>query len=203
MAATAPLEGDPFDVNNKRVYGIIKQLILEGPAWAYIMDNINHVKDGRATWLVLRLHYEGESFLNKQKEEAYRTVENLHYKGEHSTFTFEHFSGLLTKAYNDLQRYGDPIIESKKVRDLLNKISNPKLERAKQAIRINPDYKNNFTMAINFIAESVDTLDHVKTKGISGLTRGTASTQGRGNNGNNGHFQQYNRASGRGYQNNA
>jgi hypothetical protein len=99
------------------VYGIVKQLILDGPAWAYITSQIDRTKDGRAAWKALQAHSEGESYMNKQKEEAYQIVENLHYKGERATFTFEHFTGQLTKAYNDLQRYGEPIIESKKVRD--------------------------------------------------------------------------------------
>jgi hypothetical protein len=96
LIATAPLEGDQFDIDNERVFGIIKHLILEGPAWAYISDGINRSKDGWAAWIALRSHYEGESFLNKQKEEAYKTIEGLHYKGERTTFTFEHFTGLLT-----------------------------------------------------------------------------------------------------------
>jgi len=74
----------------------IKQLILEGPAWAYITNNIDKSKNGRAAWLALRGHYEGESFLNKQKEDTYRTLEKSHYKGERATFTFEHFASILT-----------------------------------------------------------------------------------------------------------
>jgi hypothetical protein len=64
--ATAPLLGDQFNLDNVRVYGIVKQLILEGPAWAYITSIIDHSKNGRAAWLALRTHYEGDSFLNKQ-----------------------------------------------------------------------------------------------------------------------------------------
>jgi hypothetical protein len=67
MIATAPLTGDQYDIDNECVFGIIKQLILEGPAWAYITDAVNRAKDGREAWLVLRAHYEGESFLNKPK----------------------------------------------------------------------------------------------------------------------------------------
>jgi hypothetical protein len=121
---------------------IIKEslaLTFEGPAWLYITENLNQTKDGRGTWLALHAHYEGESFLNKQKEEAYKTIKGLHYKGGHTTFTFEHFTGILTKSYYDLQCFGKPVLKSKKVRDLLTKISDPKLESAKQAIRINVD----------------------------------------------------------------
>jgi hypothetical protein len=187
MIATAPLLGDQFHLDNERVYGIIKQLILEGPAWAYITSDIDRSKNGRAAWLALRAHYEGESFLNKQKEDAYKAIDMVHYKGERSTFTFEHFTGILTKAYNDLQRYGEPVLESKKVRDLLIKISDPKLESAKQAIRINVIYKNDFALAVNFLAESVETLDKNKTRIIGEVTQGAL---GRAGNGRGGRFPQ-------------
>jgi hypothetical protein len=194
--STTPLEGDLYDLDNERVYAIVKHLILEGPGWAYITNVIDRSKDGRAAWLALRAHYEGESYMNKQKKDAYRLIEHLHYKGERATFTFEHFSGQLTKAYNDLQRYNEPILESKKVRDLLNIISDPKLESAKQAIRINPTYKNNFSMALNFLAESVDTQVGSKTYMISSLQQGGRGTHRgyhgrsnpRGGRGRFGHF---------------
>jgi hypothetical protein len=181
--AAAPLNGFQYDLDNERVYGIVKQLILEGPAWAYITSTIDRAKDGRGAWLALRAHYEGESFLTKQKEEAYKCLETVHYKGERATFTFEHFTGLLTKAYNDLQRYGEPILESKKVRDLLAKITDPKLESAKQAIRITSTYKNDFSMAVNFLAESVETFDRVKTRTISHISQSSTSA-----NSNRGRF---------------
>jgi hypothetical protein len=110
--------------------------------------------------------------MNKQKEDAYKLIEHLHYKGERATFTFKHFSGQLTKAYNDLQQYNEPILESKRVKDLLNKIKDPKLKSAKQAICINPAYKNDFSMALNFLAESVDTQVGSKTRMISGVQQG-------------------------------
>ena len=48
IVATTPHEGDQYDLDNERVYGIIKQLILEGPAWAYIPPRIDWEKDGCA-----------------------------------------------------------------------------------------------------------------------------------------------------------
>ncbi len=192
LIATAPLAGNQFDLDNERVYGIIKQLVLEGPAWAYITGGIDRAKNGRAAWLALRGHYEGESFLNKQKEETYKAIEAAHYKGERATFTFEHFSGILTKSYNDLQRYGEPVLEAKKVRDLLTKITDPKLESAKQAVRINAAYKNSFDLAINFLAESVETLDRAKPRMI-----GETQTLGRGR-GNGNHTGRWTGRSGRG-----
>jgi hypothetical protein len=127
IVATAPLQGDQYDLDNERVYGVIKQLILEWTAWSSITADIDHIKDGRRAWMSLRNHYKGESFLNKQKEDAYKALDVVHYKGERSTFTFEHFADIMTKAYNDLQHYGEPVLETKKVRDLLAKVTDPRL----------------------------------------------------------------------------
>lgn len=149
LISMTPLKVDQYNLDNGRVYGLVKQLILEEPGWSNITNTINRIKGGRAAWLVLRAHYEGDSYINKQKEDAYKMIESLHYKGELATFTFEHFSGQLTKAYNDLQRYNEPILESKKVRGLLNKVMDPELESAKQAIHVNPQHKNDFSMALS------------------------------------------------------
>lgn len=101
----AALHGPQFDKDNERVYGIIKQLILEVLAWSFI--------------------------------------------------TFEHLINILTKAYNDLQCFGEPVLEAKKVGDLLVKITDPRLEAVKQTVKITAGYKYNFAAAVNFLAESV------------------------------------------------
>jgi hypothetical protein len=201
IIATAPLLGDQYNLDNERVYGIVKQLTLEGPAWSYITSDVDRAKNGRAAWMALRAHYEGESFLNKQKEDAYKAIDVVHYKGERSTFTFEHFTGILTKAYNDLQCYGEPVLESKKVRDLLSKIADPKLESCKQAICINNTYKNNFSLAVNFLAESVETVDKSKTRFVGEISQinntRLSINRGRGRHNNNGRNSQSRSQSGR------
>jgi hypothetical protein len=167
IVATAPLVGNQYDLDNKRVYSVIKQLVLEGPAWSYIAADIDHAKDGWRAWLASCGHYKGKSFLNKQKEDAYKALDVVHYKGERSTFAFEHFAGIMTKAYNNLQSYGEPVLESKKVWDLLTKVTDPRLESAKQAIHINDAYKNNFSMEVNFLAQSVEPLEKTQRRMVA------------------------------------
>ncbi len=87
LIQNAALNGMQYDRDNERVYGILKQLILEGPAWSFITPAIDRTANGRAAWLALRAHYEGESFTTKQKEEAYAALDAVHYKGERMTFT--------------------------------------------------------------------------------------------------------------------
>lgn len=72
--AIAPLTGDDFQRDNVRVYGIIKQLVLEGPGRSYIMT-YDTTSNGRAAWLSLVAHFEGESYRNRNLEDAYVTLE--------------------------------------------------------------------------------------------------------------------------------
>jgi hypothetical protein len=59
--AMAPLTGEAFLRDNAKVYGIIKQLVLEGPGRSYILP-FDSISGGRQAWLALRAHYEGEGF---------------------------------------------------------------------------------------------------------------------------------------------
>jgi hypothetical protein len=36
LVATIPIDSDLYNLDNKRIYAIIKKLILEGPGWSYI-----------------------------------------------------------------------------------------------------------------------------------------------------------------------
>jgi hypothetical protein len=66
--ANAPLTGYAFNQDNQRVFGMIKQLTLNGVAFSYIDNEINR-KNGHEAWLTLRQHYEGEAQVNRQKDE--------------------------------------------------------------------------------------------------------------------------------------
>jgi hypothetical protein len=155
--AIAPLVGDDFQRDNTRVYGIIKQLVLEGPGRSYILP-FDKTSNGRATWLSLTAHFEGESYRNRNVEEAYATLESLHYEGERRGFTFEKFVEKHNKAYLELERYGEPVLETKKVRDLIRHINSPELTAAVQQVKANPAFLANFQQAVNFIVLSVPTV---------------------------------------------
>jgi len=58
LVALAPLNGSSYQPDNARVYGIIKQLVLEGPGRTFIM-RYDTSADGQGAWLALRAHYDG------------------------------------------------------------------------------------------------------------------------------------------------
>ncbi len=88
--ALVPLQGPDFQRDNVRVYGIIKQLVLEGPGRSYIMP-FDRANDGRGAWLSLVAHFEGDSYPNRNVEDAYTMLESIHYEGERKGFNFEKF----------------------------------------------------------------------------------------------------------------
>ncbi len=82
MVLRSPLTGLQHDRDNEHVYLLIKQWILDGPAWSFITPELDRIKDGHAAWLALRARYEGEAYMNRQREEALATLDKIHYKGE-------------------------------------------------------------------------------------------------------------------------
>jgi hypothetical protein len=54
-----------------------------------------------------------------------------------------------------LSQYGEPVLETKKVRDFLNRIHAPELPTAKQQVKATPMLLANFQEAANFIPLSV------------------------------------------------
>jgi hypothetical protein len=126
--AIAPLDGEAFEIDNRRVYGIIKTLIIEGPAWSHITPTVDHAKNGRRAWILLRNHYGNETFMNREIEEVSNAIDTLHYKKEYASFTFEDFIMQLTKHYNMLEQHSEFTSEETNVRNLLKKITDPTLE---------------------------------------------------------------------------
>lgn len=169
--ALVPLSGPDYQRDNVRVYGIIKQLVLEGPGRSYIMP-FDKASDGRAAWLSLVGHFEGDSYRNRNVEEAYAMLENIHYEGERKGFNFEKFIEKHNEAFLELSRYGEPVLESKKVRDFLARIHAPELAAAKQQVKATPTLLNNFQEAANFIALSVTPIK-TNTRNIGAVSRNT------------------------------
>lgn len=149
-----PLTGLDYQHENVRVCGIIKQLVLEGPSHSYIMP-FDNTSDGCAVWLSLLGHFEGDSYWNRNVEEAYTMLESIHYEGKQKRLNFEKIIKKRNEAFLELSCYGEPVLESKKVHDFLTCINAPELATAKQQVKATPALLNNFQEAANFIALSV------------------------------------------------
>ncbi len=176
--AIAPLVGEQYNRDNNKVYGILKQLCLEGPGRSYILQ-FDRNKDGRGAWLAMHSHFEGESYRNRAKLEAYATLANIHYDGERKSFTFETFIEKHNQCFLELSRQNEPVHEDKKVRDFLDRINASELQAAKQAVRTSEAMVGNFQLAANFVALSVAPAKS-STRFIASAQTDRSSQQGRG-----------------------
>ena len=70
MIALAPLTGASLQRDNARVYGIVKQLVLELPGHTCIL-RFDSIADRRAAWSSLCNHYKSDSFCNWNIDDAY------------------------------------------------------------------------------------------------------------------------------------
>ena len=197
LTKTVPLSGPDFIIDNGNVYDILKGLILAGPAWPWMQEH-DKKRDGRKAWKSLIAHYEGDSVINRNKEAAYASITCAEYLGDRRNFTFETFVTLHQQAHLDLERYGEAVPESKKVRDLLAGIKDGNALAAKLAVQANPLFLNDFTQATNFLATTLDTgtkrsirnLSQVETRGeIRGGYQGRGRGRGRGRGHGRGRFQ--------------
>jgi hypothetical protein len=73
-------------------------------------------------------------------------------------FNFEKFVEKHNEAFLELACHGEPVLETKKVRDFLSRINAPELAATKQQVKATPTLLANFQEAANFIALSVTPL---------------------------------------------
>ena len=78
--------------------------------------------------------FEGESYHNRAKLEAYATLANIHYDGERKGFTFKTFVEKHNQCFLELACQNEPVHENKKVRDFLNPINAAEFQAAKQTV---------------------------------------------------------------------
>ena len=172
----APLQGTAYNRDNMQVYGLIKQLVLEGPGRSYILPYDN-TADGHSAWMALVNHFEGDGFHNRNVEDAYRTLEHLFYEGERKGFNFEKFIERHMECYLELARHNEPVNEQKKVRDFLGRIKASELQAAVQQVRVTANLSASFMEAANLITLSVVPLKQ-NQRNIGALNTQDASRRG-------------------------
>jgi hypothetical protein len=130
-----PLEGGAFQMDNQTVYyRKLKAFLIDSPGWAWIEPH-DMAENGRNAYLAWIAHYNGEDELSKRTALAKAKLEDLHYKSERSSMSFERCTEIMMKCFNTLhkdpdQRYSD----QRKVEKLLKAIrcTDPELIVAKE-----------------------------------------------------------------------
>jgi hypothetical protein len=150
LIATLSLTGDDFCIDNRRVYLVLKGLVIDGPGWAFIRK-FNKDQDGRGAYFALKAQAEGQSAITTRLNKAYAMIQNASYNGRSKNFTFDKYIEIHQKAHNELLALGESISETKKVRDFLQHISDPKLATAKTVVAGDPAKLENFELCQQYL----------------------------------------------------
>ena len=150
MVATLGHRGSEYHTDNQKVWMLLKPLVVESPAWSFIRK-WDKTSNGRDGWLALTAQMEGKTAKFSRKDVAYNILNSTKYTG-HGKLTFENFVGKYQEAYTILEEEGEAVAESKKVKDLLNSITDKTLETAKQMIYLDNDRLESFEGTHQFLS---------------------------------------------------
>jgi len=180
LISVAPLAGMEYGDDNGKVFDCLKSWTLNGPAWTWMRAH-NSTRNGRAGWLALVAHYEGDAQRDRVKDNAYAAIAAAKYHGERKKFSFETYVTIHQEAYADLIQYGEVISEEKRVRDLLQGIkdNSASANAAKGTVLATPTLRNNFNNAVAHLATTLQlSMSLNDSRNIS-----LANTGGRGRGG--------------------
>lgn len=103
----------------------------------------------------MKEHFDGPSNQIRLKAAAYAAIKRAEYKIA-KKFNFELYRQVHTQAHIDLERYGEPVPEAKKVKDFLDDITETSLQQVKYTIAGFTYLMENFHDAANYIANIIN-----------------------------------------------
>jgi hypothetical protein len=169
-----------YDEDNRAVFDSLKSRLIHGPAWTWIQD-LDARRDGREVWKALNAHFEGVGSQIRMKTAVYASIKRAEYK-DAKNFDFELYKRIHTQAHADLKCYGEPVPETKKVKDFLDSITELSLQPIKYTIAGFPNLMNSVVEASNYIGQIIDLnkkTDSI-TRHVSGVSSGGRDGRGRG-----------------------
>jgi hypothetical protein len=161
--------GPNYTADNQLVFRKLTDIFGSTDVWTWIRG-FQEKLEGRKAWKELVKHYDGPGEVEKRKAQAEYILKNTFYKGKEESFSFENYTTKLSEGFELLAEAKLPKYESDKVKILLEniKFDNQTILSAITHIQMTPDYKSNFTKAVNKLSEVVST-----TYGVSAHTVGT------------------------------
>lgn len=154
LVATSVLAGETFARDSKRVFDILKPLVMEGPGWPFVQP-FNRKRDGRAAFKALKSQAEGRSAVATRKAKAYAMLATALFTGK-GKFSFDQYVGRHQQAHNELLFLEEPVAETKKVTDFLAGIRDAKLETAIQTCMGDEQKLTNFELCQQYFKTIVE-----------------------------------------------
>jgi hypothetical protein len=147
MIARCPHDGEDFAAKKNQVWSAIRACTHGGPAWSWVSAHARSC-NGRVAWLTLHSHYLGPTNQSKIMNKAKGDLENK-FCGERRNFSFERFAEIYQQAHTDLDKFGEPLTKTAKVRKFLNRVKALLLESAIATVCATTALSNGFEATVN------------------------------------------------------
>ena len=98
---TAVHFGNAFKTDNKKLWAILEAKLVNSDPYNHIAE-FSIRKDGRAAWIALKSHFEGEDYVQKIRSNAFNKLKTTVYRGETKTFKFEDYMNVHIKVHKQL-----------------------------------------------------------------------------------------------------
>ena len=175
--AITVFRGEHYTRDNSTMYTLLKECILDCPAWTFI-KKFEKKKDGRGAFMALKTQCEGTSSILTRKNAAYASLSTCAFKGSTRHYTFQNYVTLHQKAHNELEELDEPVSETKKVSEFLKYISDPTLQMGLQIVMGDPAKLDNFELCQQYLSTlQTNTEQQRRNKrnisGVSGESQGS------------------------------
>jgi hypothetical protein len=149
MIRRAPHTGVYFREAQKSVWAVIRYVTHGGPGWNWVQSFAN-TQDGRNAFLSMKRYYLGESYTRRIKLSAENTLSTAFYNGQVRTFKFGDYVDKLKGAFTDIESSGEIVDPQRKIRILMQGLSDSRLRTGKATVLANPHLYNDFETVVNF-----------------------------------------------------
>jgi hypothetical protein len=175
---SAPHVGYAFQEDNRLVYRIYKDVMVDTDGWTWFNRAGNG--NGRQAHQIITTHYSGTAETARRAAEAEAMLERLHYKSE-ASFTFERYVTKMNECFELMKDNDQDLAEAQKVKKLLNgvKSNHTEVNALKTVVRTNhpTDFNAATTLmagqiAVLFPAASISYEQRPKRKISAANTRG-------------------------------
>jgi hypothetical protein len=155
MVRRAPHTGVYFREAQKSVWNVIRHVTHGGPGWSWV-QSFARTQDGRNAFLSMKRYYLGESYTRRIQISAENTLSTAFYNGQVRTFKFSDYVDKLKGAFTDIESTGEVFDQQRKIRILMQGISDNRLRTGKATILANPNIYTDFETVVNFLTTLLD-----------------------------------------------
>ena len=155
IAAQATLHSPSFELENARVYTILRTILTGTTGWN-IISKFAAKRDGRKAFIALKAHFQGNSYYDFMRSQASNLMTKTFYNGDKQKFKWEDFVAVHLEAHSLYEETGETLSETMKIMNLKSNIRDGAgLENTIEAARTSPIANATFDNYVNFLTEGI------------------------------------------------